>query len=94
MENRQTNFFKSKDFIDNIKPIEKGIEIDTYENIENQKDLNHGLYGWYSICPSNELKKNKPFYFSLFDEPLLLYRDENTNVRCIKNICPHRGASF
>ncbi len=36
MENRQTNFFKSKDFIDNIKPIEKGIEIDTYENIENQ----------------------------------------------------------
>jgi len=94
MENRQTNFFKSKDFIDNIKPIEKGIEIDTYENIENQKDLNLGLYGWYSICPSNELKKNKPFYFSLFDEPLLLYRDENTNVRCIKNICPHRGASF
>ena len=39
MENRQTNFFKSKDFIDNIKPIEQGIEIDTYEKIETQKDL-------------------------------------------------------
>ncbi len=96
MENMQTNFFKSNDFIDDIKTIkkEKGIEIDHLEKKENKKDLNLGLYGWYSICPSNELKHNKLFYFSLFDEPLLLYRDEHKNVRCIKNICPHRGASF
>ena len=57
MENMQTNFFKSKDFIDDIKQIkkEKGIDIDNLEKIENQNDLNLGLYGWYSICPSNEL---------------------------------------
>ena len=58
------------------------------------KELTIGLYGWYAIYPSIELKKNKPHYFSLFDVPLLLFRDDRNNVRCIKNICPHRGASF
>ena len=96
MENRQINFFKSKDFNTVLKPFKKGtvVKIDSFEIRENQKDLNIGLYGWYAICPSVELKKNNLHYFSLFDEPLVLYRDENEKVRCIKNICPHRGASF
>ena len=96
MENRQINFFKSKDFNTVLKPFKKGtvVKIDSFEIRENQKDLNIGLYGWYAICPSIELKNNKLHYFSLFDEPLILYRDENEKVRCIKNICPHRGASF
>ena len=96
MENRQINFFKSKDFNTVLKPFKEGtvVKIDSYEVRENQKELNLGLYSWYAICPSAELKKNNLHYFSLFDEPLLLYRDENEKVRCIKNICPHRGASF
>ena len=96
MENRQINFFKSKDFNTVLKPFKKGtvVNIDSFDIRETQKDLNIGLFGWYAICPSKELKKNKLYYFSLYDEPLVLYRDENKNVRCIKNICPHRGASF
>ena len=96
MENRQINFFKSKDLNTVLKPFEKGtvVKIDSLDIRENQNELKIGLFGWYAICPSIELKKNKLFYFSLYDEPLLLYRDENENVRCIKNICPHRGASF
>ncbi len=96
MENRQINFFKSKDFNTVLKPFKKGtvVKIDSFDIRETQKDLNIGLFGWYAICPSKELKKNKLYYFSLYDEPLVLYRDENKNVRCIKNICPHRGASF
>ena len=96
MENRQINFFKSKDFNTVLKPFKKGtvVNIDSYEIRENKKELDIGLNSWYAICPSDELKKNKLHYFSLFDEPLVLYRDENKKVRCIKNICPHRGASF
>jgi len=96
MENRQINFFKSKDFNTVLKPFKKGtvVKIDSFDIRENQKDLNIGLFGWYAICPSKELKKNTFHYFSLYDEPLVLYRDEHKNVRCIKNICPHRGASF
>ena len=96
MENKQINFFKAKDINTVLKPFKKGtvVSIDNLEIRERQKELEIGLYGWYAICPSKELKKNKLHYFSLFDEPLLLFRDEKNNVRCIKNICPHRGASF
>ncbi len=96
MENRQINFFKSKDFNTVLKPFKKGtvVKIDTFDIRESKKELNIGLYGWYAVCPSKELKNNKIHYISIFDEPLALYRDENKNVRCIKNICPHRGASF
>ena len=96
MENSQINFFKSKDLNTVLKPFKKGtvVNIDSYEIRESQKELNLGLYGWYAICPSKELKNNKLHFFSLYDEPLVLYRDEFENVRCIKNICPHRGASF
>ena len=96
MENRQINFFKSKDFNTVLKPFKKGtvVKIDSFDIRESQKELKIGLYGWYAICPTEELKKNKIHYFSLYDTPLLLYRDEDEKVRCIKNICPHRGASF
>ena len=68
MENRQINFFKSKDFNTVLKPFKKGtvVKIDSFEIRENQKELNIGLYGWYAICPSVELKKNNLHYFSLF----------------------------
>ena len=96
MESRQINFFKSKDFNTVLKPFKKGtvVKIDNLDLREEKKELNIGLYGWYAICPSKELKKNKPHFFSLYDEQLLIYRDEKDNIRCIKNICPHRGASF
>ena len=96
MDNRQINFFKSKDFNTVLKPFKEGtvVKIDSLDIRENQNELKIGLFGWYAICPSKELKKNKLYYFSLYDEPLVLYRDENEDVRCIKNICPHRGASF
>ena len=96
MENKQINFFKAKDINTVLKPFKKGtvVNIDNLEAREKQKELKLGLYGLYAICPSTELQKNKIHYFSLFDEPLLLFRDKNNNVRCIKNICPHRGSSF
>ena len=96
MENKQINFFKAKDINTVLKPFKKGtvINIENLEVRERQKDLKLGLHGWYAIYPSNELKKNSIHYFSLFDVPLLLFRDKKNEVRCIKNICPHRGASF
>ena len=96
MENRQINFFKSKDFHTVLKPFKKGtvVKIDSFDIRENQKELNIGLFGWYAICPSKELKKNKLYYFSLYDEPLVLYRDENKNVRCIKIFVHIEGPPF
>ena len=103
MKNNQINFFKSGDFNTVLKPLgedlktfreERIVKIDNYEIKETSKELEIGIYGWYAICPLKELKKNKIFYFSMYDEPLLLFKDENNTVRCVKNVCPHRGASF
>ena len=65
MENRQINFFKSKDFNTVLKPFKKGtvVKIDSFDIRENQKELKIGLFGWYAIYHSKELKKNKLYYF-------------------------------
>ena len=69
MENKQINFFKTKDINTVLKPFKKGtvVNIDNLEVREKQKELKLGLYGWYAICPSTELQKNKIHYFSLYD---------------------------
>ena len=103
MKNNQINFFNSRDFNTILKPLdedlksfreERIVKIENYEIKERAKELDIGIFGWYAICPLNEIRKNKIYYFSMFDEPLLLFRDENNFIRCVKNVCPHRGASF
>ena len=68
MENRQINFFKSKDFNTVLKPFKKGtvVKIDSFDKRESRKELNIGLYGWYAICPSIELKKDSLYYLNQF----------------------------
>lgn len=53
-----------------------------------------GLLGWYSVCASKLLKENELYHLSMFNEPLVIYRDKNNKPRCIKDSCPHRSASF
>ena len=63
MENKQINFFKTKDINTVLNPFKKGtvVNIDHLEVREKQKDLKLGLYGWYAVCASTELQKNKIF---------------------------------
>ena len=65
MENKQINFFKAKDINTVLKPFKKGtlVNIDNLEVRGRQKELNIGLYGWYAICPSKELKKKQGSLF-------------------------------
>ncbi len=56
--------------------------------------LSAGLLGWYSVCSSKTLKSGELSFITMFNEPLVLYRDNDSRVRCIKDLCPHRGASF
>ncbi len=56
--------------------------------------LSSGLLGWYAACSSQSLKEGNPYFFSMYNEPLILYRDKDSNPKCIKDLCPHRGASF
>ena len=56
--------------------------------------LESGLLGWYSICSSDGLKDGKIYNFTMYNEPLIIYRDKDSIARCIKDLCPHRCASF
>ncbi|MEI6348592.1 MAG: aromatic ring-hydroxylating dioxygenase subunit alpha [Bacteroidota bacterium] len=49
---------------------------------------------WYVILESKELKKNKPYRVTRFNEQLSLWRDEKNNVCCIADKCCHRGVSL
>ncbi len=59
-----------------------------------EKQLSSSLLGWYSVITCQKLESGKLYHFSMYNEPLVLYRDKDLNVRCIKDVCPHRGASF
>ncbi len=72
---------------------------------DSSKDLNHksskpsnqlknGLLGWYAVCSSKEFKDKDLYVFTIYNEPLVIYRDKNSKLRCVKDLCPHRGASF
>ncbi len=62
--------------------------------VRPSNQLQGGLLGWYATSSSRSIKTNKLYHFSMYNEPLVLYRDKDSIVRCIKDLCPHRGASF
>ncbi len=62
--------------------------------LKPSNQLSNGLLGWYSTCTSKALKDGQLYFFSMYNEPLVLYRDKDSIARCIKDLCPHRGSSF
>ncbi len=56
--------------------------------------LKNGLLGWYAICSSKDINDEKPYCTTIYNEPIVIYKDKESNLRCVKDLCPHRGASF
>lgn len=36
----------------------------------------------------------KPFAVSIFDEPLVLFRDSSGALQCVSDFCPHRASKL
>ncbi|MGI2902771.1 Rieske 2Fe-2S domain-containing protein [Tolypothrix sp. VBCCA 56010] len=49
---------------------------------------------WYPVCFVQDLPKNQPYSFSLYDEPFVLFRDQDGKLVCLVDRCPHRAAKF
>lgn len=47
---------------------------------------------WYPVVFVEDLPKNKPYAFSLYGEPLVLFHNEKGALACAENRCPHRAA--
>ena len=48
---------------------------------------------WYPVLPSREVR-GRPVGVRRFGRPLVLWRDEDGEVRCAIDACPHRGAAL
>ncbi|MDY7007797.1 MAG: Rieske 2Fe-2S domain-containing protein [Cyanobacteriota bacterium] len=49
---------------------------------------------WYPVTFIQDLPKNRPYSFSLYDEPLVLFRNNNGQLICLTDLCPHRAAKL
>lgn len=47
---------------------------------------------WYVILESAEVKKGKPFGVTRMGEKLVLWRNADNAVVCMRDLCPHLGA--
>lgn len=52
-------------------------------------------YSWYAVGYDRDIVEGpKPFAVSIFDEPLMLYRDTSGALQCVGDYCPHRAAKL
>lgn len=49
---------------------------------------------WYPITFVQDLPKNKPYSFSLYDEPLVLFKNQDGRLGCLSDLCPHRATKL
>ncbi|MBX2840043.1 MAG: aromatic ring-hydroxylating dioxygenase subunit alpha [Gammaproteobacteria bacterium] len=61
------------------------------ERIEQR--VNQGLPSrWYPVCKTVEVRKDRPYAAQVLGVKLVLWRDNNGEIQCINDHCPHRGA--
>lgn len=49
---------------------------------------------WYPVTFVQDLPKNRPYSFSLYDEPLVLFSNKQGELVCLTDRCPHRAAKL
>lgn len=50
--------------------------------------------GWYPVCPSAELARDRPRTFALLGQRLAVFRDGAGAPRALDAFCPHMGADL
>jgi len=49
---------------------------------------------WYPVAFLQDLPKDRPYSFSLYDEPFVLFRNHQGKLVCLIDRCPHRAAKL
>lgn len=49
---------------------------------------------WYPVCFVQDLPKNRPYSFSIYDEPFVVFRNYSGQLVCLTDCCPHRAAKL
>ena len=85
---KRTNHKECKD--NREEDYKKNIPKDIYDKI----DLKNMKHYWYPVEISSKITKEKPQGLTLFEEPIVLYRDSKGVVNCAVDSCPHRSAKL
>ncbi|WP_315785376.1 Rieske 2Fe-2S domain-containing protein [Fischerella sp. JS2] len=71
------------------------VEINTLDSaIPEQEQEFHWQECWYPICFVQDLPKNRPYSFSLYEEPFVLFKNQDGQLVCLSDRCPHRAAKL
>lgn len=55
--------------------------------------VSQGLLGqWYVVAKSVQVRADEPLSVKALGQKLVLWRDNDGQVRCLQDYCPHRGA--
>ena len=65
----------------------------TFEIPENKQEFNW-RQSWYPVCFLQDLPTNRPYSFSLYDEPFVLFKNADGVFVCLTDRCPHRAAKL
>jgi phenylpropionate dioxygenase-like ring-hydroxylating dioxygenase large terminal subunit len=68
------------------------IQINNIEEDKKQKQEFDWKKCWYPVTFSQDLPKNSPYAFSLYDRPLVIFRNNDGKLTCLFDRCPHRAA--
>ncbi|MGK7930262.1 MAG: Rieske 2Fe-2S domain-containing protein [Microcystaceae cyanobacterium] len=49
---------------------------------------------WYPVTFTQDFPKDRPYGFSLYDEPLVLFTNKDGKLICLQDLCPHRAAKL
>ncbi|MDF5707224.1 MAG: Rieske 2Fe-2S domain-containing protein [Nostoc sp. S4] len=63
----------------------------TINKLENKQEFNWRQC-WYAVIFVQDLPANRPYSFFLYDEPFVLFKDQNGQLICLTDRCPHRAA--
>ncbi|MEH2358519.1 aromatic ring-hydroxylating dioxygenase subunit alpha [Nostoc sp.] len=73
------------------KTLQATTPTSTLETLEEKQEFNWRQC-WYPVAFVKDLPANRPYSFSLYDEPLVLFKDQNGQFICLTDRCPHRAA--
>lgn len=58
-----------------------------------EERVNQGLTArWYPLCKTVEVRTDRPYAAQVLGQKLVLWRDQDGQIQCIEDYCPHRGA--
>lgn len=73
--------------------VDINLKQQTATETEQEQEFNY-RHCWYPICFVQDLPKNRPYSFSLYDEPFVAFRNKDGQVVCLIDRCPHRAAKL